>query len=142
LKGYSRNKGGTEYQMYSPLTLFADACTADASAALAFDTAVENYLANSNPATKNKLIEFFEKWILIDKQLLELSTDALLIQPILPLSKSLSAVSIQFLRVLDDKQAPDLILMQALLVKCNSKEQADVELAVSASLKRLLDSLK
>ena len=49
LKVYTRNKGGTEYQMYSPLTLFADACTPDAEDALGFETAVNLYLhANTN----------------------------------------------------------------------------------------------
>ena len=48
LKLYSRNSEGTEYKTYSPLTLFADACTPDAIAALGFDTAVNNYLKNKN----------------------------------------------------------------------------------------------
>src|SRR5690606_2021516 len=37
LKMYTRNKGGTEYKTYSPFTLFADACTADAEDALVFN---------------------------------------------------------------------------------------------------------
>lgn len=36
LKIYTRSTDGTESQMYSPLTLFADACTPDATDALEF----------------------------------------------------------------------------------------------------------
>jgi hexosaminidase len=48
LKNYKRNGGGKKYFMFSPLTLFADACTADAFDAYDFDIAVNNYLENKN----------------------------------------------------------------------------------------------
>jgi hexosaminidase len=39
-KNYKRNGGG-KYRMHSPLTLFADACNADAPEALDFNAAVK-----------------------------------------------------------------------------------------------------
>ena len=57
LKKYSRNKGGTEYQMYSPFTLFADACAPDAINALAFNAVVNQYLENKSPDNKAKVTD-------------------------------------------------------------------------------------
>ncbi|MBL4751792.1 MAG: family 20 glycosylhydrolase [Amylibacter sp.] len=54
LKIYTRNKGGTEYQTYSPFTLFADACTPDAKDAILFKNDTDEYL--KNPSKKNKEI--------------------------------------------------------------------------------------
>jgi hexosaminidase len=48
LKNYKRNGGGKKYFMYSPLTLFADACSADASLMLKFNSAVSKYIENKN----------------------------------------------------------------------------------------------
>ena len=138
LKIYSRNAGGTEYQTYSPLTLFADACTPDASAALDFDAAVSLYLADKNNAVL--VSSFLKKWIQINKDLVQISYNAPLVQPILPLSKSLSDVSEQLLLVMEKNQVANSDLLNQLLKQCNSKEHADVELAVYASLKKLIGS--
>jgi hexosaminidase len=70
--------------------------------------------------------------------LIELSNNAPLIQPILPLSKSLSEVSQQLLLLIEKKQLINPILLNDLLEHCNSKNNADVELAVYKSLKKLL----
>ncbi|MEO8238427.1 MAG: beta-N-acetylhexosaminidase [Flavobacterium sp.] len=138
LKGYSRNKDGTEYQMYSPLTLFADACTPDAKDALAFDDAVNQYLTNKTPENKAKVAAFFNKWIAINKGLNELSTNAPLAQPILPLAKKLNDASQELLLVLDNKSTLKAEDLKSLIEKCNTKDHADVELAVYASLKKLI----
>ena len=138
LKGYKRNKGGTEYQMYSPFTLFADACTPDAKDSLAFDAAVTQYLANKSPENKAKVIAFFNKWITMNKGLLELSANAPLIQPILPLSKKLTDASQELLLVLDNKSALKADDLKKLIEQCNSKDHADVELSVYESLKKLI----
>ena len=76
LKRYSRNKGGTEYQMYSPLTLFADACTPDASDALGFDLAVTNYLNNKSIENQTVVTNYLNKWIKMNTDLIELSNNA------------------------------------------------------------------
>ncbi|TCN58986.1 beta-N-acetylhexosaminidase [Flavobacterium circumlabens] len=138
LKGYKRNKGGTEYQMYSPLTLFADACTPDAKDALAFDDAVSQYLANKSPENKAKVAAYLNKWIAVNKGLNELSSNAPLVQPILPLAKKLNDISEQLLLVLDNKSTLKAEDLQKLVEECDSKDYADVELAVYKSLKKLI----
>ncbi|CAA9196037.1 hypothetical protein FLA105534_00930 [Flavobacterium bizetiae] len=138
LKGYTRNKGGTEYQMYSPFTLFADACGADAKDSLAFDDAVAQYLANKTPENKAKVAAFFNKWIALNKELVALSANAPLVQPILPLSKKLTDASQELLLVLDNKSTLKADDLKSLIEQCNSKDHADVELSVYASLKKLI----
>jgi len=138
LKGYTRNKGGTEYQMYSPFTLFADACTPDAKDSVAFDEAVSQYLANKTPDNKAKVTAFFNKWISVNKGLIELSANAPLVQSILPLSKKLSDASQELLLVLDNKSTLKSADLQSLIEQCNTKDHADVELSVYQSLKKLI----
>ena len=138
LKGYTRNKGGTEYQMYSPFTLFADACGPDAKESLAFDDAVNQYLASKTPENKEKVAAFFNKWIAVNKGLIELSANAPLVQPILPLSKKLNDVSQELLLVLDNKSTLKADDLKNLIEQCNTKDHADVELSVYASLKKLI----
>jgi hexosaminidase len=138
LKGYSRNKGGTEYQMYSPLTLFADACTPDAKDALAFDAAVNQYLGNKSPENKAKVAAFLNKWIVVNKNLNELSSNAPLVKPVLPLAQKLSEASEQLLLLLDNKPALKPADLKNLIEECNTKEHADVELAVYTSFKKLI----
>lgn len=138
LKGYTRNKDGTEYQTYSPLTLFADACTPDAKDALAFDEAVTQYLANKTPENKAKVTTFLNKWIANNKELIDLSANAPLVQPILPLTKKLSDASQQLLLLLDNKSGLKHADLKNLIEQCNTKDHADVELAVYTSFKKLI----
>lgn len=138
LKKYSRNKGGTEYQMYSPFTLFADACVPDASEALEFESAVNHYLENKNSENQALLSHFLKKWVATNTNLINLSSKAPLIQPILPLSKSLSQLSETLLMSIENKQPLNSSLVKKLLEECNSKDHADVELAVYNSLKKLV----
>jgi hexosaminidase len=138
LKGYTRNKGGTEYQMYSPFTLFADACASDAKDALGFDGAVNQYLAGKTPENKAKVTAYFNKWIAVNKGLIELSANAPLVQPILPLSKKLNDASQALLLVLDNKSTLKQDDLKRIIEDCNTKEYGDVELAVYESLKKLI----
>jgi hexosaminidase len=138
LKKYSRNKGGTEYQMYSPFTLFADACTPDAINALAFNAVVNQYLENKSAENKAKVTAYLNKWIDLNKSLIALGANAPLVQPVLPLAKSLSDLSEQLVLVLNNKEAVKPEVLAGLLEECNSKKHADVELAVYNSLKKLL----
>ncbi len=138
LKVYSRNKGGTEYQMYSPLTLFADACTPDAEDALGFDTAVNLYLNSSSTENKAMVLGFLNKWIATNEGLVDLSKNAPLVMPLLPLSKSLSNLSKQTILIVEKNEKTNVQLVNDLLEKCNSKDNADVELAVCKSFKKLL----
>jgi hexosaminidase len=138
LKNYKRNGGGKKYRMHSPLTLFADACNADASEALDFNVAVNAYLADKSKENKVVVTDFFKKWITLNSDLIALSANAPLVQPLLPLSKSLSDVSEQLLLLVDKKQKVNQALLKDLLEKCNTRSSADIELAVYGSLKKLL----
>jgi hexosaminidase len=140
LKGYTRNQEGTEYKMYSPLTLFADICTPDAADALEFDVAVTNYLKNQTAENQNIVVNYLNKWIKMDGDLNVLSNNAPLVQPLLPLSKKLKDLSEQLLIKISKKQNINVSLINELLEKCNTKEHADVELAVYNSLKRLVQA--
>jgi hexosaminidase len=138
LKNYKRNGGGKKYRMHSPLTLFADACSADASEALDFNIAVNNYLENESRENKMVVNNFFKNWIAMNKDLIALSANAPLIQPLLPLSKSLSDLSEQLLLLMDKNEEVKSKVLLDLLEKCNSRSASDVELAVNNSLKRLI----
>lgn len=137
LKNYSRNGGGKKYRMYSPLTLFADACTADASDAYDFDKAVNSYLGNKSIENQVVVTDFFRKWIAMNVELIDLSANAPLIQPLLPMSNNLSEISKQFLLAIEEKQNVDKKALNELLEQVTIRNSADVELAVYNSLKKL-----
>jgi hexosaminidase len=137
LKVYKRNGGGKKYFMFSPLTLFADACTADAFDAYDFDIAVNNYLEHKNIENQTLVTNFFRKWIAMDADLINLSVNAPLIQPLLPLSKNLKDISEQLLLVIENKKPVNPDVLNGLLEQFNSRSPADVEVAVFASLKKL-----
>lgn len=137
LKNYARNGGGKKYRMHSPLTLFADACTADAPDANHFDKAVAAYLENKSMANQTTVTGFLRKWIGMNVDLINLSANAPLVQPLLPLSNSLSELSEQLLLKIEAKQIIEPKMLNDLLEKCNSKKHADVEMAVFGSLKKL-----
>ncbi|MFY8110499.1 MAG: beta-N-acetylhexosaminidase [Flavobacterium sp.] len=139
LKIYSRNAGGTEYQMYSPFTLFADACTPDAEDALPFNQLIEEYLRKKDVASEATISLYFNKWIQNYKELEGLSQNAPLVQPLLPLSKALHDLSGQLLLKLQMKSTYNAVLAKELLDKCNSKAHADVELAVYTGLKNIVE---
>ena len=140
LKLYSRNSEGTEYKTYSPFTLFADACTPDAKDALGFDAAVNHYLKNKNSENQLLVTDYLKKWIDTNTKLIELSANAPLIQPLLPLSKSLNDLSQQLLLKTEKKQTVNPSKLNDLLEQCNSKNHADVELAVYNSLKKIVSA--
>lgn len=140
LKGYTRNSEGTEYKMYSPLTLFADACTPDASDALEFNMAVTSYLNNKSVGNQSAVVSYLNKWVKMDSDLNILSNNAPLVQPLLPLSKSLSDIAKLLLLKIEKKENVDVATLNNLLEKCNSKEHADVELAIYDSLKKLVQA--
>jgi hexosaminidase len=138
LKNYKRNGGGKKYFMYSPLTLFADACTADASDAYDFNNAVNQYLENKTADNQKTVTDYLKKWIAMDLDLIRLSVNAPLIQPVLPISNNLSAILKQLLLAIEEKQNIDKKALNELLEQFTIRNSADVELAVYASLKRLL----
>lgn len=142
LKIYSRNSGGTEYKTYSPLTLFADACTPDAPDALIFEALVNQYINNKSLENQILITTTLKKWVELNADLMHLSNNAPLVQPLLPLSKSLADLSAQLIMTLEKKQTVNQSFLMDLWEQCNSKKHADVELAVSNSLKKLLQTIQ
>lgn len=139
IKIYSRNKGGTEYQMYSPLTLFADACTPDAEDAIVFNEIANEYLKDRNHDSEIKLIAVLNQWVQNHKELVVISQKAPLVHQFLPLSKALHDLSEQLLFKLHKKSEFNSVFAKELLEQCNSKEHADVELAIYQDLKKILE---
>lgn len=140
LKNYKRNGGGKKYRMHSPLTLFADACNSDASDAFDFKAAVTNYLENKNKENQVILTSFFRKWIMMNSDLMDLSINAPLVQPFLPLSKSLNDLSEKLLLVFDKNNTLDKDEFKVLLEQAAVRSDADVELAILNDVKRLIES--
>ena len=101
LKIYTRNRGGTQYQVYSPFTLFADACTADAALARPFKKAVDSYLEEGNANQAALLKGYFEKWRSIYVRLELIQEGAPLVDRILPYSKRVRDVSALMISGLD-----------------------------------------
>lgn len=139
LKIYSRNAGGTEYQTYSPLTLFADSCTPDAEDALEFNQLVEEYVKNKDAAAEKMIVLFLNKWIQNHKDLVSLSQNAPLVQSFLPLSDALGKLSEQLVLKLQKSSNYNGVLAKEQLEKCQSKAYADVELANYQALKYLVE---
>ncbi len=138
LKGYTRNINGTEYSMSSPFTLFADACVPDAKDAVAFSEVVSDYLKDKSDSNKAEILLYLNKWIRLNDRLNVLSFNAPLVKPLLPLSKNLSDASKLLVLYIENKQAVDSNKLNQLIEACNSKENADVELAVYPSFKKLI----
>jgi hexosaminidase len=122
------------------LTLFADVCTPDASDAIDFNQAVTNFLSNKSVENQAAVVSYLNKWIKMDSDLNVLSKNAPLVQPLLVLSKSLNDISQKLLLKIDKKENIDAATLNNLLEKCNSKANADVELAVYKSLKKLVQA--
>lgn len=62
LKGYSRNKGGTEYKSFSPFTLFADACIVDAVDAVGFKKATALFIKDIQKNDSMTILTYLEMW--------------------------------------------------------------------------------
>lgn len=92
LKVYARNAGGTEYKSFSPFTLFADACVADAKEAVAFNKLVDHFKANPNKEDIERIKTYFKDW---SKNYKELSpiVDLPNVKPLAALSHHLSESS-------------------------------------------------
>jgi len=135
LKIYTRNKGGTEYQTYSPFTLFADACTPDAKDGLLFQGDVEMYLKNPTDKNKETILNWLQKWQDNHLALKKLPKNPLL-NNLLPLSENLAALSEITQHKLTGK-AVDQHKIQQLLTTA-AKDIQDVELTLIRSFEKLL----
>lgn len=142
LKIYSRNKGGTEYKSFSPFTLFADACTTNATDAEKFAKVVDVYMKTSSVKSKEELLSLFEKWSNNYKDFLKLNTNPLL-EDIKPFYASLDVVSSTLIHSIKEGK---LMTEEASLIKENlqklNEPLEDTELMITESLNKLIAHLK
>ncbi len=139
---YNRNKGGTEYKSYSPFTLFADACTTDATDALKFDELVDKFIG-APKEFKNPLQAMLFGWKQNHDELLTLENKTPLVNNLLHLSLAVKELSVFFLKILDQDEVSkvDYSEFEKLLNKAK-KPHADVELVINSSFIKLFDFLK
>ncbi len=138
-KVYKRNGGGKKYFMYSPLSLFADACNADASDAYEFNKVVNQYLIDKDELSQEEIKYYLKQWIAMNDELIVMSKNAPLIQPVLPMAQQLSTIAVELVANLENKKAVNKMLIQENLKLLNERNSADVELAIYESLKKLAD---
>ncbi|MGK0253865.1 MAG: hexosaminidase [Mariniflexile sp.] len=137
LKIYERNKDGVEYKTFSPFTLFADACTADAEDALTFNNVLNQYLTNQKKENLNAVLKSLKKWANNYNLISEIQTNPKL-KNIEALSLNLSETSKLLLATLNSKQISenDLNDLKATL-EILKKSYEDVELVIVESLLKL-----
>ena len=142
LKIYSRNKGGTEYKSFSPFTLFADACAADAEDALEFNNVVSLFIKGDNKENLNEVNNFLTLWVENHVDFIKINNNPNT-KPLKSLSKNLSTASKLFLSILSDKKITlsEFNNMKALLTSLEEPFM-DTELVIVSSLKKLLTHCK
>ncbi|WP_299886129.1 family 20 glycosylhydrolase [uncultured Lacinutrix sp.] len=138
LKVYSRNAGGTEYKTFSPFTLFADACTADAIKAVSFNNLVKSYNKTYDKVFLNLIIQDLETWSKHYNCFLKISNNPN-VKPLELLSENLSKISKLLSSALDKKTINKKELNE--LNTCISVLRTpflDTELAIVDSLETLI----
>lgn len=141
LKIYSRNKGGVEYQTFSPFTLFADACSADAEDAVMFNKLVEEHLKNPSTESKQRITEYLDKWAKNHDLFKTLETSPIL-NDLEPLSKNLSDASKLILKKIESHYFSSTAQKQLTNhLEILKKDHVDVELAIVDSLIALSGAL-
>ncbi len=137
LKIYSRNKGGTEYQTYSPFTLFADACVVDAEDAVLFNKLVADYKTNATTERKNEIISYLTKWSKNHERFSDLEMSPIL-KELEPLSKNLSQISNSLLQVLEKKSVSKATAKQMREnISILKQDHVDVNLVIVDALESL-----
>ena len=144
LKGYERNKEGKLYTRYSPLTLIADAATADAPDARRFGRAVERYLADRISFTAAAEIRrYLQEWIGTTPALLEIIARAPVLHEVRPMVvnlRDLAEIGLQALDALETgRTAPPAWAAQAQQVIDRARQSyGRTELMVVDPVERLV----
>lgn len=139
-KIYSRNAGGTQYKTYSPFTLFADACTADAKAVRSFRKLVDAYMDQSDPSVKKELTAYFKTWEGIADQLKTIAPHAPLVSRVIPYAERVGEIASIGAKALENDRISEEELRQLKNLVAKKEDPAvnlDVELAISKDLLRL-----
>ncbi len=143
-KFYTRNNGGKQYKSFSPFTLFADACNADATDARKFNVLTTSYLNSNNSDSKNEMLVYFSKWKNSYAELLKYSPKAPILKNVLPYAKRVSDISSMFESGLKNgklsKKEYDKVIT-LLETKEDPLQNLDVDFAVTESLKQLAEYL-
>ncbi|MEE9349126.1 MAG: family 20 glycosylhydrolase [Flavobacteriaceae bacterium] len=141
IKRYTRNAGGTEYKSYSPFTLLADACTADAFDKSSFKKVVNNYLQNKNNA--NDVIVYLDKWINGYNQFEKLKMNPILTE-IKPAYKNLSALAknLKTMMQTSDKITENNLTEAVNLLQLLEEPFVDVEVTTLKDLKSIVEQFK
>jgi len=139
LKYYTRNKGGKKYQTYSPFTLFADACSADAYLAIQFNYNVSEYLKQPNLKNKQAVLNDLQQWASLEEGLLKLQFNPKL-KKLLPMTSSLTHLSKELLNWQKQPHRSGMQLTKHLneLYSKAVKPYNDVTLATAKSLQQLI----
>jgi hexosaminidase len=138
LKIYSRNKGGTEYKTFSPFTLFADACTADAKDALLFNNEVALFIKNNDKKYLKVINEYLKIWMNNYMEFSKMDSNPK-IYSLEILSKNLSSISEIIYNSLQKKNIDkeDLEKSKRLIIELEKPYQ-DAELMVVKSFNLLI----
>jgi len=138
LKIYSRNKGGTEYKTFSPFTLFADACAADAEDAVSFNNNVLLFLKNKNDNDLDQIKKHLKSWANNYSKFKEIKPNPIT-KSLEPLSKNISHISKLLHTSLVNKKITEKELTILRNITKQLKEPCqDVELAILNSLNELI----
>ena len=138
LKIYSRNAEGTEYKTFSPFTLFADACVADAADALTFNRNVDQLINNANKDVINLIKNDLEGWSKLNDSFATVDKNPNT-TPLKPLAINLSEASKILVTAFSNKKITPLEhdKLSAILIVLEGPFM-DTELAILRSLKKLL----
>jgi hexosaminidase len=143
-KIYSRNAGGTQYKSYSPFTLFADACTADAKAVRSFRKLVDAYIDQSDQTVNEDLMRYFKSWEAISDQLKTIEPHAPLVSRVIPYAERVRKIAAIGSKGIENSRISkeELQRLKTLLEKKEDPDvNLDVELAVAKDILRLADYL-
>ncbi len=143
-KIYSRNAGGTQYKTYSPFTLFADACIADAKAVRSFRKLVDAYVDQSDQTVKEDLMRYFKAWGAIADQLKTIEPHAPLVSRVIPYAERVGEIAVISEKAIENKRISEeeLQRLKALLEQKEDPEvNLDVELAVTKDIMKLAEYL-
>jgi len=144
-KIYSRNAGGTEYKSFSPFTLFADVCTADAKDVRPFRALVKHYVSTRDEAAKKEIVIYLSRWSEINNELALIEPDAPLVSRIIPYAKRVGAIADLMLSAMNAEEISqeNLIKLEALISETEDpKVNLDVELAVANEIIELAKFLE
>lgn len=143
-KIYSRNAGGTQYKSFSPFTLFADACVADAGDVRQFRRSVKKFILAHDQQSRQEVMDYLERWSGIYGKLDAIRPNAPLLSPLMPYAKRVRDISELMIVAMnsDELSQENMKKLQHLLKsKEDPENNLDVDLAVIPDLMDLADFL-